>query len=143
MFNPNRRAAPAECSGQPAFVLTVTAPGGTLPTDLELEVRYGGSQRPETYRLLAPHEPEVVFCSVTLASAGSEAASGAGGAGGAPGEPGEPESVACRLWTEGPANVVLRAGGYPPMTVDLRVDADRCTVTESVELMRGDGGAGS
>jgi len=131
-------AEPAECSGQPAFVLTVTAQGGGLPTDLELEVRYGGSQKPETYRLVAPHEPEVVFCTVAPVTAETgAAASGAGGA------PGEPESLACRLWTEGPANVVLRADGFPPLMVDLQVDADRCTVTESVELMRGDGGADS
>jgi len=131
---------PAECSGEPAFVVTVTAQGGKLPADLELEVRYGGSQAPETYQRRSPHRPEVVFCSLD-AEAGGAGGAGSDSAAGAPGAGGEvSESLACRLWTEGPASVVARGGGYPPVLLDLRVDSELCTVVESIELIRGDGG---
>lgn len=134
---PNREPV---CTGQPAFVLTVRADSGPLPSDLEIEVHYGGSPAPETYRLDAPHEPEVVFC-VAAASPGAATNAAAGGEGG--GAPGSTDSVACRLWTAGPASVTVRGAGYPPVVVDLLVDEGLCTVIEEVELMRGDAGSGS
>ena len=87
--------------------------------------------------------PDVLRPLSSTPSVASEPNTASGGAGGAAGELSGPERVRCRLWTEGPASVSVDGEGYPPVLVDLQVDGELCTVIESVELVRGDGGSGS
>jgi hypothetical protein len=89
--------------------------------------------------LTSPKKPEVVFCDKVTSPAGQGGAAGSslapGGEAGATGHDGAASSLACRLWTEGPAAIELSAAGYTTIERDLRLDAEQCTTEFELELM--------
>jgi hypothetical protein len=81
----------------------------------------------------------VVFCDRVAGGAGaggaaSEAPPIDAEAGTAAGAHRERASLACQLWTEGPARIELTAQGYSTVERDLRVNSEQCTTAVELEL---------
>ena len=132
---PNDPAEHDECGDEPDFLVTISTETGLLPPDLRVLVEYGGGHELFTFR--SGVQPSVVFCSRILSSAGGAGASGsvfAAGEAGAGGTGSDAASLACQLYTEGPATIELSAAGYITLERDLRVDAEQCTTTVELEL---------
>ena len=126
------------CDG-PTYNLVITVEDAPLPTDLRLNVRYGGNHEGEGYALGEKHTPQAVFCNeeTTRGGAGNEPAP-SGGAGGSEAESSDTVvwALRCRLYTQGPARIDVTATGYESIEEqDLTLARDeRCRVEKVVEL---------
>lgn len=127
-----------QCAGKPDFILTVRAAFGLLPEDTTVLVTFGGDGH-ESYRPDARNERQVLFCDATRATAGGEGgANGAdmqdlAGAGGTSADVAGISTIACELWTGGPASVRVQASGWS-VSQALTPKADTCTVWNSIVL---------
>ncbi|HWA71069.1 MAG TPA: hypothetical protein VG937_01975 [Polyangiaceae bacterium] len=143
------------CEGVADFQLTLSSPTHTFPADTAITVTFGGGSE-ETFRLSASNDPEVLFCEITPASVGNEGGAGGAsssdaGAGGSASanwharggatptggvsssDPKAISTIQCEIWSGGPATVSIRAGSWHT-TRDLKPDAERCSLSESVVL---------
>ncbi len=139
---PDKR--PEEPCDGPSFNLVVTAEGGPLPSDTQINVRYGSNQRGEAYKLGQRTSPQAVFCEEDTAAPLSEGGAGPGAAGqaGAPPTaeppPRDVQALRCRLYTQGPARLDATATGYQPIE-DEPLSFDKkpyCQVEIEVKLER-------
>lgn len=120
---------------RPAFRVRVNAHANELPDDTRLYVDYGAGE--EEYRLGDPPErPDVVFCILLSeqvdAGAMIEVDTGSG-----------VQELLCELWTQGAAQLTVRASGYPTQVLTMVAERDGCgieTVDYHVVLERADGG---
>lgn len=144
------------CPGpRPAFRVVIRAfDDRPLPADTEVRVKYGGDGE-EVFRLAAPSpQPQVLFCAASQDAAGaggasnasgasgqsgaagsSDPAAGAGGVGGgAAGTAGavEARALQCQLWTDGAADVTIKAAGLATYERSLAAVNDRCGITTSL-----------
>jgi hypothetical protein len=130
------------CDG-PSFNLVLrTETGDALPTDTHINVRYGGNQDGEQYRLGKPRTPQAVFCTEDTSAGGATSGdvgsgSGAGGApAAAPANDDGVQALRCRLYTQGPARLDATASGYEPID-DLPLSFEtklHCNVDLEVKL---------
>lgn len=120
---------------RPAFLVRVSAQNDELPNDTRLHVDYGG--RDEEYVLAQPPErPDVVFCTLLSQRVDTDAMIevDAGSA---------VRELLCELWTQGGADLTVRASGYPTQVLTLQAKRDSCgieTVDYLVVLERADAG---
>ena len=120
---------------RPAFLVRLSARAEALPGDTSLQVTYGAGT--EEYLLDQPPErPDVVIC--TFLSQQVDAGGMIEVDASSP-----VQELLCELWTQGGADLVLRASGYPTQKHTLRADRDECGI-ETVEydfvLERADAG---
>jgi hypothetical protein len=135
----------------PTFELTVVANPGPLPGDVRLTVRYGSGV--EDYLAAHPNmAPQVVFCESAAADGGPDGAGTTDCAAAEAGSPGDaaadgtlPEGgapdgstasdagagpwfdkIVCKLWTDGPATVKVKASGYADRESNLVPATDEC-----------------
>ncbi len=107
---------PSECSApRAAFALVLSAQGGELPSDTQLDVTFSGGH--ELFELAQPSETlEAVRCESVA-------------------EEQRVVALSCSLWTDGPAEVTVIATGFEPLTQSLAHEVDDCGVrTVDVQL---------
>jgi len=71
-------ASPQRCEGKADFVVSLTSPTDTFPSDTQVEVAFGGGST-EAYKLTGVNDPEVLFCEITSAAGFGGNEGGAGG----------------------------------------------------------------
>lgn len=148
---------PELCHANADFEVVLRAAEGPLPSDLKLELHYGGRayDDPETLVVAEPKAPpQALFCYVAdrdgahpagEAALGAPGASdGTAGAAGAAGAGSEGEGVLqglfCRLWTDGSADLDVSSERYRTTTVHLQTQNHVCTVEKTIELTLPDAG---
>jgi hypothetical protein len=120
---------------RPAFLVRVRAGAEELPADLRLQVEYGAGK--EEYVLAEPPaRPDVMFCTLLSQQVDTDAMIevDAGSA---------VRELLCELWTQGGADLTVRASGYPTQVLSLEAERDSCgieTVDYVVVLERPDAG---
>ena len=120
---------------RPAFRVRVHAGAEELPNDLRLHVDYGAGE--EEYVLAQPPErPDVVFCTLLSPQVDTDAMIevDAGRA---------VRELLCEFWTQGGADLTVRANGYPTRVLSLAAERNSCgieTVEYVVVLERPDAG---
>jgi hypothetical protein len=120
---------------RPAFLVRVSAGTAELPNDTRLHVEYGAGD--EDYVLAQPPErPDVVFCTLLSPQVDTDAMIEV--------DAGSPvRELLCELWTQGAAELTVRASGYPTQVLKLVAERDSCgieTVEHLVVLERADAG---
>jgi hypothetical protein len=131
--NPTSDPDPCPDEQPPAFLITVTAVDGSLPSNTRVRLAYGGGN--EEYALDSQeNRPSVMFCRAEQASFG---AGGLGGGAGAGGNLVPSSKLVCELWIEGAATIWVQGGDYIEVAMELSGEANECgpqTVEEELEL---------
>jgi hypothetical protein len=117
------------------YQLLVTVPEGSVPSDLTLQVQYGGGS--ETFELADPADVhQVLFCNFDHEEIpGLGGQGGQGGQGGASaaelhrGGPGGAndsgvEKVTCDVYAESAVSLTVTGVGYEPLRVELEPEVD-------------------
>jgi len=142
-------ASPQRCEGKADFVVSLTSPTDTFPSDTQIEVAFGGGST-EAYKLTGVNDPEVLFCETTSAPGLEGGAGGAGGAswaaggwshggvpasitGGASSAGDRIHAITCEVWSGGPATITIRAASWHT-TRDLKADPEQCTLSKNIVL---------
>lgn len=131
-----------DCTDQAAFELTLRSALGPLPHDTEVLVEYSGGEEP--YFLSKPNDNEIVLCQATHGGAQADAgdAGGASDAGDA-GALGPVTTLTCKLWTQGPATVTVKAPGFDDVVRKPAAEKrNGCFETVPVEVVLGEVDAG-
>lgn len=133
-----------------------------LPADTEVRVKYGGDGEEVFQLAAPSPQPQVLFCAASQGTGGaggaaggdggassasgasgqagaagsSDPAGGAGGVGGggAAGSAGavEARALQCQLWTDGAADVTIKAAGLATYERSLAAVNDRCGITTTL-----------
>lgn len=143
-------ASPQRCEGKADFVVSLTSPTDTFPSDTQVEVAFGGGSI-EAYKLTGVNDPEVLFCEITPkpgpggnegGASGSAWAAGGWSHGGAPASMtggasstgGRAlHSITCEVWSGGPATITIRAASWHT-TRELKADPEQCTLSKTIVL---------
>lgn len=124
------------CDGKqvPAYVVTVLAEDGPLPTDLVITAHWGGGE--ESFSLAEGplgNEERIMFCTASYAGDGQGGAGGNGGGGGAPhghdSAQRDVESLVCHLWADSAVTFEMTALGYLHEPQELKLDHNSCGVS--------------